>query len=142
VVGVLVTDILPPSTRRLAALAKASVGALRRAYAGIPDVCVSAGDFTLLKGHLGAGYGAPTEEAVEAQRLMADLEGIQLETTYSAKCLAGLLRAAGDGEYRTSNLLFWNTFSSIDPAGGCKRVPDFHELPQPFHRFFDRATAG
>lgn len=136
VVGVLVTDVLPPTPRRLAALANRALRLLRRCHGDVPPLEVTASDFTLLHGHLGAGYGAPSEEAVHAQRLIAEREGIRLETTYSAKCLAGLLKSSADGAYRGKHLLLWNTYSSVDPTRTLPALPDFHQLPVPFHRFF------
>lgn len=46
---------------------------------------------------LGAGYAVPTPEALEAIRTFARLEGLFLETTYTAKTFAGLLRLVRDG---------------------------------------------
>jgi len=141
VIGVLVTNILPPSPRRLAAVARGALRRLRRCGADLSGVDVFARDFTVLTQHVGARYGAATEEAVEAQGLMAQVEGVQLETTYSAKCMAGLLRAAGDDACRGRNLLFWNTYSSVDPANDLGELPDFRALPEAFHPFFPPVRA-
>ncbi|MDF1584820.1 pyridoxal-phosphate dependent enzyme [Marinimicrococcus flavescens] len=46
---------------------------------------------------LGAGYAVPTEEALAALRTFARLEGLFLETTYTGKTFAGLLRLVRDG---------------------------------------------
>ena len=135
VVGVLVTDILPPSPSRLARLANRCWRQLRGAAPEVPRVCVEVGDFSIVDGFVGPGYGAPTEEAVQAIDLMRGLEGISLETTYTGKCLAALLRLAAK-EYRGQTLLFWNTYSSVDPARNLPQLPDFRELPAAFHRFF------
>ncbi|OFV89412.1 MAG: hypothetical protein A3J75_08430, partial [Acidobacteria bacterium RBG_16_68_9] len=136
VVGVLVTDILPPSRARLARLARGALRRLRAAEPKIPEVPLAPDDFTVITGHLGQCYGAPTEEGQEAQRLLADLEGIHIETTYTAKCLAALLQLATEPPYRGNRLLFWNTYSSVDPGAGIGALPDFRRLPEPFHRFF------
>ncbi|MBI4516493.1 MAG: pyridoxal-phosphate dependent enzyme [Deltaproteobacteria bacterium] len=141
VVGVLVTDILPPSARRLARLARASQRRLRRLAPEIPDVTVSASDLTIVTEFCGAGYGAPSAEAEAAQRLAADIEGLQLETTYTAKCAAALLHLARAPAYRGRTLLFWNTYSSVDPGAQLERLPDFHELPPAFHQFFSDDAA-
>jgi hypothetical protein len=88
---------------------------------------------------LGAGYGARTEAGVEAKRLLGEHEGVRLETTYTAKCMAALLDLAAQAPYRDRTLLFWNTYSSVDPGAWVERVPDFRELPTDFHRFFAAA---
>lgn len=136
VVGVLVTDILPPSAARLARIARACLSRMRRAEPTIPEVDVRREDMTLVPGFVGHGYGAPTEEARQALRAVASSEGMELETTYTGKCMAALLRLSREEPYRGRNLLFWNTYSSIDPAVGLSELPSFRELPAAFHRFF------
>jgi len=131
VVAVLVTDILPPSQRRLLRLARACLAH----WAPAARIRLSASDLAIEPGFLGAGYGAPTPEADAAQRMLVDAEGIPLETTYTAKCLAALMRHAA-GPLRGRPLLFWNTFSSIEPATAPEVLPPPDALPAPFHRFF------
>lgn len=133
VVGVLVTDILPPSPRRLRALARAAARRLA------PDVAMpplALDDFEIDRDFVGPAYGAPTEAAEAARALAADLEDVALETTYTGKCLAALLARAGTDRWRGRTLLFWNTFSSVDPAATLGPLPDWRTLPAPFHRFF------
>jgi D-cysteine desulfhydrase len=136
VAGVLVTDILPPSARRLAGLANGALRRLRALDGAVPAAAVTADAFTIVTGYIGGGYGAPTEEGRAARRLVAECEGVELETTYTAKCVAALLRLAREKPYRGRTLLFWNTYSSVDPAAGIGGLPDYHALPTPFHRFF------
>jgi hypothetical protein len=61
--------------------------------------------------------------------------GITLETTYTGKCAAALFaegrQLASDGP-----VLFWNTYSSIDPAQHLPPLPDYRRLPKDFHPFF------
>jgi D-cysteine desulfhydrase len=139
VAAVLVTDILAPSQGRLLHLANAAARRLVRLGAAA-RVEVGAADLRIVGGFIGAGYGAVTEEAVSAQRLLDEHAGIRLETTYSGKCLAALLRLAREPEYRDRNLLFWNTYSSVDPGKGV-RLPDPSELPPAFRRFFSQPSA-
>jgi D-cysteine desulfhydrase len=116
-VGVLVSDILPPSPRALARKARAIVRKLRRADPTLPALALESGDFELVTGQVGPGYGAATEAAREAQGLAAEA-GLALETTYTAKALAEVLRRARAGELPRGPVLFWNTFNSIDVASG------------------------
>jgi 1-aminocyclopropane-1-carboxylate deaminase/D-cysteine desulfhydrase-like pyridoxal-dependent ACC family enzyme len=51
-----------------------------------------AGDPRLVGDQIGAGYGAPTDAAREAIRLVARTEGVLLDPVYSAKAFAGLIR--------------------------------------------------
>ena len=142
VAGVLVTDILPPSTDKLARLATRSLGLLRQCATDVPAVTVAAQDFTVIRGYVGPGYGAPTDAGCQARDLMQRLEGIHLETTYTAKCLAAMIDAARVPERRSGTVLFWNTFSSIDPATHLGALPDYQQLPHPFHQFFTGAVVS
>lgn len=64
-------------------------------------------------GQLGDRYGQATPEARQAVALARDLDGLELETTYTGKAMAGLLaHARGQGKGR--RLLFWNTWNSRD----------------------------
>jgi D-cysteine desulfhydrase len=136
VVAVLVTDILPPSRRRLLGLAR---GALRRLRQMAPEVAapgLSPDDVTIVRDYLGAAYGATTEAGIAAQRLLHESEGIRLETTYTAKCMAALLDLAARPPYREQTLLFWNTYNSVDVDAAVGALPDWRLLPPAFHRFF------
>jgi D-cysteine desulfhydrase len=112
IVGVVVTDILPPGPARLARLARSSLATLRRFDASIPRVAIGAADFEVTRAQLGAGYGAPTP-AGEAAITAARDAGLGVETTYTAKCLAEVLARLGDGRARTP-VLFWNTYNGAD----------------------------
>lgn len=140
VVAVLVTDILPPSAQRLARLATASTALLHRAGEISRQPLFAAADFTIDRAQLGAGYGAASPAGDEAMRRAREAERIALEPTYTAKAFAAFLAAAR--ERRGENLLFWNTFSSIDPRRGVVRLPGPTELPPAFHRFFSGIGAG
>ena len=136
VVGVMVTDILPPSPRRLAGLARGAFRRLRRVAPSLPATPIRPQDVVIERAYLGPGYGAVTEAGETAQRLLADTEGIPLETTYTAKTMAAMLDLAARPPYRDQPSLFWNTYSSIDPGAGLATLPDWRELPPAFHRFF------
>ncbi len=136
VVPVLVTSILAPTGKRLSKLAAASLGQLRRAGESIPRFRFDPSEIEIERGYLGEGYGIPTSAGEEASRLAREVEGIELEPTYTAKTFAAFLDAARSGRYG-DRLLFWNTFSSIDPQVGIERLPDPCELPPPFQKFWD-----
>ena len=56
------------------------------------------------------GYSIPSEEGNEAIELMMRLEGIVLDTCYTGKAFAGLLRRAREGYYKPEdNVLFVHT---------------------------------
>ena len=112
VIGVLVTDILPPGRRRIVALARATLARLRRIEPSVPAVTLASDAFELTRAQLGAGYGAPSD-AARAAAAIAGEAGLALETTYTAKCLAELIERLRDGRARAPSL-FWNTFNAVD----------------------------
>jgi D-cysteine desulfhydrase len=113
VVGVLVTDILPPSPARLAKLARATWRRLRRADPSLPEVRPPADDFPLVRDRLGAGYGAPTEDGrIAAERARG--AGLKVDEVYTAKCLSEALDRIESGRARLP-LLFWHTYSALRP---------------------------
>jgi D-cysteine desulfhydrase len=136
IVAVLVTDILPPGPERLSRMAQKSAELLRP-FIDLSNVSVGPADFTIIRGFVGPAYGASTEAGRRARDRMRDLEGIELETTYTAKCVAGMIETVQSAEYRGAPVLFWNTYSSIDPSRHLGPLPDYHQLPRVFHQFFE-----
>ena len=62
---------------------------------------------------VGPGYSIPTEEMVEAVRLLARLEGVLLDPVYTGKAMAGLLGLVARGEFgRGDRVVFLHTGGS------------------------------
>jgi D-cysteine desulfhydrase len=138
VVGVLVTDILPPTPAKLARMARASLRELRRALPGVPQPAVGERDFDFVRSQRGAGYGAATPAAREAVAAAA-ASGLRLETTYTGKCLAAVIERAREGRLR-GPALFWNSFNAVDPEQQAPAPLDPAALPPRFRRFLARAA--
>jgi D-cysteine desulfhydrase len=138
VMGVLVTDILPPSPARMLRSARSTLSLLRRADASIPDLRMRKADFVLLKDQLGPGYGAPSEAGLAAIETAA-AAGLRLDATYSGKCLAALLARAAAGTAPSGPRLFWNTYDATDPGSRAPRTPDRSLLPASFRRVLEGA---
>ena len=84
----------------------------------------------------GERYGLYTPEGMEAVDLMARHEGVQLDGTYSGKCLAALVRDVRSGAVADQTLLFWNTYNSrAFPEESLDA--DYHTLPSGLHRYFE-----
>jgi D-cysteine desulfhydrase len=63
--------------------------------------------------YVGPGYSLPTNQMVEAVKLLARTEGILLDPVYSGKTMAGLIDLVRQGAFpRNSNLLFLHTGGS------------------------------
>jgi D-cysteine desulfhydrase len=140
VVGVLVTDILPPGPRRVTALARATLARLRRLDPTLPARAPGPDAFEITRAQLGAGYGAPSEAARAAAAVARDA-GLALETTYTAKCLAELLERLRDGRARAP-ALFWNTFNGVDYRAHAPAGPGLEALPGALRAWLARAEAA
>jgi D-cysteine desulfhydrase len=140
-VGVLVTDILPPTPAGLAWAARRSLALLRRADPSVPKVPLAPAEFALARGQLGPGYGAATPAAEEAARA-AGRSGLSLETTYTAKCLAEIRERARSGGLPPGPILFWNTKNAVDVAARAPRRADPAELPASIRRLLAERKAG
>lgn len=72
---------------------------------GVPDDAVVVRDE-----YVGPGYSLPTDEMVEAVRLLARTEGILLDPVYTGKAMAGLLDLCESGAFEPDdNVLFLHT---------------------------------
>jgi L-cysteate sulfo-lyase len=59
---------------------------------------------------VGAGYGRPTEEMIEAVKLTAELEGLLLDPVYTGKGMAGLIGSIREGRFhKDENIIFIHT---------------------------------
>lgn len=66
---------------------------------GCPGV-VARGDVVADSSYVGAGYGIPREDTLEAIRMFAQLEGILLDPVYSGKGAAGLIDHCRKGTFK------------------------------------------
>jgi D-cysteine desulfhydrase len=135
VVGVLTTDLLPPSPARLARLARHTLARLRRVDPSVPPVSIGPQDFPRLTDQLGPGYGATTP-AADAATAIAAQHGLQLDGTYTGKAFAALLAHGASPPHDRAPILFWHTYSAVDPGAALTRWPKPHELPPAFRRYF------
>lgn len=72
---------------------------------------------------VGPGYAIPTEEMIEAVKLVAQTEGILLDPVYSGKAMAGLIGMIREGRFaKEDHLLFLHTGGS----------PALYTVPQLF----------
>ena len=137
VLGVVVNDILRISTGRVLRLADRTLAFLRKHDPAVPGVRAHPERLDLPTAWLGAGYGHPTPEAERALSLIKSAAGIELETTYSGKTLAGVLALRAAGKL-PGPVLFWNTFNSV-PLEPAENLPQPSALPDPLRRFFEPA---
>jgi len=59
--------------------------------------------------HIGEGYGIATPGALEALQLFARLEGLLLDTVYTAKAAAGMIEDIRKGKWSKGNVVYIHT---------------------------------
>ena len=108
---------------------------LRSFDPSFPECPLREEECTVCHDCFGEGYGMATPESREAVELLA-ADGILLETTYTGKAMAALIRDARSGKFSPgSRVMFWNTMSSAPLPDGFSSL-DFRDLPKPFRRYF------
>ena len=103
---------------------------------GFPQLKVSNSELTILEDYRGEGYAYFTKEGMKSILLMHSSEKIKLDGTYTGKTLAGALDYIKKNHLEDKNLLFWNTYNSVDLSHLIKDI-DYHQLPTPFHKYFE-----
>lgn len=116
VVGVRVTSPLIANAFRIGWLYNRTRTLIARHHSGpIAIPRLRPGDFVLRQDCCGPGYGLPTPAGVALQHRMAREEGIELEATYTAKALDGLVRTVRERCWQRRVILFWNTYGPPSP---------------------------
>lgn len=136
VVCVRAVDNKLADARKMGRLYNETASLLHSLDPSFPKLECSDGEIDMRHGFFGRGYGCVTEEGLKAMSLLQQVEGIKLDTIYTAKAFACLLDDAGKGELRDKAVLFWNTYNSRDFSGAIADV-DYHRLPGGFHRYFE-----
>ncbi len=135
-VGVRVTDIGMTNEKKTAKMINETFKHLAKQSDDIPQLSVSAEEVNINHEFAGPCYGAVTKEGLDAIQLIRVSEGIHLDTTYSGKALACMLKHIRESESSKGPILFWNTYSSVDLDGIGVKYEDYKQLPKSFHRFF------
>jgi len=131
IVGVRIIEEDVANRPKIARMVNRTGRYLRRCDPSIPPVEIGPQEVGLLDGYLGPGYAHPTEEGRQAVALVAQTEGLALETTYTGKAMAALLHHAQ--RHPGARLLFVDTFSeSVRLEEG-----DYRTLPERFWPVFD-----
>lgn len=95
-------------------------------HLGIPDAITEA-DVQVNCNYVGEGYGIPSQETLDAIRLLSELEGILLDPVYSGKAMAGLIDLIRQGRYtKDQNVVFLHTGGS-EALFGYRKVFDFED---------------
>lgn len=92
---------------------------------------VQRGDVVANTDYVGAGYGIPRADTLEAIRMFAELEGILLDPVYSGKGAAGLIDYCRKGHFKKGErIVFLHTGGSVALFGYDAVFAD-HPVPEP-----------
>ncbi|MFO8058198.1 MAG: pyridoxal-phosphate dependent enzyme [bacterium] len=138
VVGVRITDWIACNERIVASVVNRTARLLQRSGADIPSVRVRASEITMLHRYFGGEYARITEEGLEAQKMCKDLEGLSLDTTYTAKTMAAMMDYIKKQGIQDKNVLFWHTYNSRDLSPFLDEKAKPRQLPPSFRKYFEK----
>jgi D-cysteine desulfhydrase len=124
----------PEAMRRL--LIKTAT-VMQRLDPSIPHDLAARARYCFREGFLGDGYAKPTAATEHAVAKARDELGLKLESTYTGKAMAALLRDLDQAECAGQSLMFWNTYNSRPLPAGTERPDENAGLPEAFMRYFD-----
>ena len=125
--------------RRWARIARRTLGLMRGADPTVRDVSIGEGDLTVVSTALGKGYAWATPESRELAREMTACEGLELDGTYTAKTLHGMLQHIERNRLRDRIHLFWHTYCPAKPQ---REGPDSEDaLPRRLRRCFESTSS-
>ena len=112
---------------------------LRKRDPSIPAIKIAEEDFKMIKGYLGSEYGVKTVKSQNAVDLIAEKEGLKLETTYTGKAAAAMLDYLKQESNESKVILFWNTYNSNDLDQYLRETGfNYEHLPKKFHAFYEQ----
>lgn len=136
--AVRVTDARVANPAALARLLQKTASLMRRCDPAIPDDLATKARIVFRDDFFGDGYGRSTPAADAAIDFARSKLGIELESTYSGKAMAALL--ADSKRNDAGELLFWNTYNSLEVPLEPNLQPDFNVIPPEFARYFEATT--
>ncbi|HUT53120.1 MAG TPA: pyridoxal-phosphate dependent enzyme [bacterium] len=138
VVGVRITDYIACNERLVASIVNRAAKALRQAGADLPVKKCHGRDVTLIHDFFGGEYAKITPEAVEARKTCAELEGLTLDTTYTAKTMAAMIQHLKAHGLKDQNVLFWHTYNTRDLSPFLSPDSCPEKMPAPFQGYFKK----
>ncbi len=136
VIGVRITDYLACNERIVASILNRAHKKLSKAGADLPALKFSAKDVKMIHNFFGGEYAAITEEAKSAKKMLAEIEGLTLDTTYTAKTMAAMIKYLKDRNLKDKNILFWHTYNTKDLGRFLDQNLCGKNLPESFQGYF------
>ena len=136
VIGVRITDWIAMNERMASSICNRGWSLLRNSGAELPVRSWKAKDISLIHDFFGGEYARITEEGVAARSLIEQLEGITLDTTYTAKTMAAMIKYLEDHDLGDKVVLFWHTYNTRDLSPFISPEAGPQKMPAPFRQYF------
>jgi D-cysteine desulfhydrase len=95
---------------RWARLARRTLRLMQGLDPSVPDISVHRRELSVVGTALGRGYAEPTEFSLRLAEEMQSAEGIELDGTYTAKALHGMMQFIARYGLHDRTHLFWHTY--------------------------------
>ncbi len=135
-VGVRITDYVACNERIVASILNRAVKHLRKGGAALPELRFKKSDISMIHEFFGGEYAKITDEALAAKKLVSEIENLTLDTTYTAKTMAAMIKYLKDHDLKDKNILFWHTYNTKDLTRFLDKNLGGKDLPQPFQCYF------
>jgi 1-aminocyclopropane-1-carboxylate deaminase/D-cysteine desulfhydrase-like pyridoxal-dependent ACC family enzyme len=136
VTAVRVAEPVPANAVTIRAMANDVATFLHQAEPAMPRIRIGFGDFDVVSDQLGRGYGHTTAAGRAALEWAAPT--LELESTYTAKALAGCLDYCRGRARPGETVLFWNTVNSAPVA----QAAALDALPAELRAVLERAAVA
>jgi len=137
VVGIRVTPRTLASATTTSLLIASTARLMKKHGAAVPSALTRPQKIEVVHSLYGGAYGRPTAASKDAVARARQLEGIDLENTYTGKALAGLLEIIRAEQLYHRPLLFWNTVSSVDIHPLLDKTPKRELVDAGVRRYLD-----
>ena len=136
VIGVRVFDKPFANSYMARRLGRKTLQLMRKFDRTVPELNLMETDFTVLHDYAGPRYAQFTRPGMEAVALAQELESVKLDGAYTGKSLAALIDWARNGRLKNQKVLFLDSYNSRPLEKLVPALPDWKNLPHPFHTCF------
>lgn len=136
VVGVRITDWVACNERVVASILNRAHRLLETSGADLGPLHWRGKDVAMIHEFFGGEYARITPAAVAARSLAAEVQGLTLDTTYTAKTMAAMIKYLKDHELKDKTVLFWHTYNTRDLSPFVSSAAGPEKMPPAFQTYF------
>lgn len=114
VIGVRITDLIVCNEYIIANILNRTVKYMKKRGAEIGGLKFKGGELAIEHNFFGGEYARSTPEAEEAIKRVWEKENLILDSTYTGKTFACLLKHSEKGLLKGKNVLYWHTLNGVD----------------------------